>query len=108
MRVIAATNRYLEREIEHRTFREDLYFRLSTVVINVPPLRERKTDVIVLVDHFLKTFSAKRALPEVRLSDECKQVLLNYEFPGNVRELEGEIARLVAICHPGEEFRQVP
>ena len=104
VRVIAATNRDLECETEQRNFREDLYFRLSTVTLKVPPLRERRADMVMLADHFLRTYAGKRGLPPPRLSDECTQVLLAYPFPGNVRELEGEMARLVAMCSPGDEI----
>jgi transcriptional regulator with GAF, ATPase, and Fis domain len=104
VRVIAATNRDLETEIEQRHFREDLYFRLSTVTLKVPPLRERMADVVMLADHFLQAYARKRALPAARLSNECTRLLLAYHFPGNVRELEGEMARLVAMCAPGEEI----
>lgn len=104
VRVIAATNRDLEREIEQRNFREDLYFRLSTVTLKIPPLRERRADIVMLADHFLRTYAGKRGLPPPRLSDECTQMLLAYHFPGNVRELEGEMARLVAMCSPGDEI----
>jgi transcriptional regulator with GAF, ATPase, and Fis domain len=105
VRVIAATNRDLEREVEQRRFREDLYFRLSTVTLKVPPLRERKADVVLLADHFLRSYAGKRARPAPRLSSECAHVLLAYLFPGNVRELEGEMSRLVAMCPPGEEIQ---
>jgi transcriptional regulator with GAF, ATPase, and Fis domain len=104
VRVIAATNRDLASEIEQRRFREDLYFRLSTVTLKVPPLRERKADVVMLSDHFLRAYAGRRAFPAPRLSHECTQLLLAYHFPGNVRELEGEMARLVAMCPPGEEI----
>jgi transcriptional regulator with GAF, ATPase, and Fis domain len=104
VRVIAATNRDLESEIEQKNFREDLYFRLSTVTLKVPPLRERKADVVMLADHFLQIGAGKRALPAPRLSNECIELLLAYPFPGNVRELQGEMARLVAMCPPGEEI----
>src|SRR5207244_13047918 len=102
--VMAAPNRDVEGEGEQRHFREDLYFRLSTVTLKVPPLRERRTGVGMLADHFLRTYAGKRALPAPRLSSECTQLLLAYQFPGNVRELEGEMARLVAMCPPGEEI----
>jgi transcriptional regulator with GAF, ATPase, and Fis domain len=104
VRVIAATNRDLESEIEQRHFRDDLYFRLSTVTLTIPPLRERRADIVMLADHFLRSYAGKRALPAPRLSNECTQLLLDYHFPGNVRELEGEMARLVAMCPPGEEI----
>jgi transcriptional regulator with GAF, ATPase, and Fis domain len=104
VRVIAATNRDLESEVEQHHFREDLYFRLSAVTLKVPPLRERRADMVMLADHFLRTYAGKRARPAPRLSSECTQLLLAYPFPGNVRELEGEMARLVAMCPSGEEI----
>jgi len=104
VRVIAATNRDLESEVEQRRFREDLYFRLSSVTLRVPPLRERKADVVLLADHFLRSYAGKRARPAPRLSSKCAHALLSYPFPGNVRELEGEMSRLVAMCPPGEEI----
>ncbi len=104
IRVIAATNRDLEREVEEQRFREDLYFRLSPVTLKIPTLRERRADVVMLSDHFLRAYAGRRALPVPRLSYECTQLLLAYHFPGNVRELEGEMARLVAMCPPGEEI----
>ncbi len=104
VRVIAATNRDLESEVEQRRFREDLYFRLSTVTLKVPPLRERGTDVVMLADHFLRAYAGRRAVLPPRLSNESTQLLLAYHFPGNVRELEGEMARLAAMCPAGEEI----
>ena len=104
IRVIAATNRDLEREVEERRFREDLYYRLSPVTVKIPPLRERKADVMVLSDYFLRAYAARRARPAPRLANECTQLLLSYPFPGNVRELEGEMSRLVAMSPPGEEI----
>jgi transcriptional regulator with GAF, ATPase, and Fis domain len=104
IRVIAATNRDLEREVEERRFREDLYYRLSPVTLKIPPLRERKADVVMLSDHFLRAYAARRARPAPRLANECTQLLLSYPFPGNVRELEGEMSRLVAMSPPGEEI----
>ena len=85
-------------------FREDLYFRLSTVTLNIPPLRERKADLLLLADHFLRAYAGKLAWAAPRLGSECTQLLLGYPFPGNVRELEGEMSRLVAMCPPGEEI----
>jgi DNA-binding NtrC family response regulator len=72
--------------------------------VKIPPLRERKADVVMLSDHFLRAYAGRRALPAPRLSNECTQLLLSYPFPGNVRELEGEMSRLVAMCPPGEEI----
>src|SRR4029077_4359449 len=80
VRVIATTNRDLESEVEQRHFREDLYFRLTTVPLKVPPLRERKADLLLLADHFLRTYAGKRAWAAPRLGSECTQLLLAYPF----------------------------
>jgi len=104
VRVIAATNRDLESEVEQGRFREDLYFRLSSVVLKVPPLRERRADLILLANHFLRTYAGRCGRTAPYLSSECVEVLQGYPFPGNVRELESEMARLVAMCPPDEEI----
>lgn len=97
VRIIAATNRVLEEEIAAGRFREDLYYRLAVVPIRVPPLRERKNDVPLLAHHFLEKYS-KLLGKEVReISSYALQVLMNYNFPGNVRELENIIERGVAL-----------
>ena len=104
IRVVAATNRDLETEVAERRFREDLFFRLSSVVLDVPPLRERKSDIALLANHFLRSYAGRYGQVAPCLSDECMQVLLSYSFPGNVRELELAMASLVALCPPGEEI----
>jgi transcriptional regulator with GAF, ATPase, and Fis domain len=104
MRVIAATNRDLETEVAQGRFRQDLYFRLVAVTFKIPPLRERTADLMMLADHFLRTFAGRWARPVPRLSTECMQTLQAYPFPGNVRELEGEMSRVVALCSSGEEI----
>jgi transcriptional regulator with GAF, ATPase, and Fis domain len=101
VRFIAATNRDLEREVEEGRFRSDLYFRLSSITVKVPPLRMRPHDLHLLVDHFLQAYSRRYARVAPRLSNEALALLTSYSFPGNVRELEGEMARLVAVCSPG-------
>jgi DNA-binding NtrC family response regulator len=88
-RVITATNKHLEKLVEKGTFRKDLYYRIKTVTIPLPPLRERREDINLLVDHFMKKHSNK----DVVLSDEAAEILLNYNYPGNVRELEHIIER---------------
>jgi transcriptional regulator with PAS, ATPase and Fis domain len=103
VRVVAATNRDLEREVEEGRFRSDLYFRLSSITLKIPPLRERPQDIHLLVDHFLRVYAGRQAREAPRLSRECLATLSSYAFPGNVRELEGEMARLVAISTPDEE-----
>lgn len=98
VRIISATNRDLEEEVMHGNFREDLFYRLAVVPIRMPPLRERKGDVPLLIDFFLKKY-AKIFDKEVReLSSYAMQVLMNYDYPGNVRELENIIERGVALA----------
>lgn len=97
VRIIAATNRILEDEIISGSFREDLYYRLAVVPIRVPPLRERKGDVPLLVDYFLKKYSKLLDKEVQTISSYGLEVLMEYDFPGNVRELENIIERGVAL-----------
>lgn len=97
VRIIAATNRILEDEIKAGRFREDLFYRLAVVPIRVPPLRERKSDVPLLVNHFLKKYSNLLNKEVREISSYAMQVLMSYNFPGNVRELENIIERGVAL-----------
>ena len=105
IRVIGATNRDLEAEIEAQRFREDLYYRLNVVTLEVPPLRERKEDIPLLVGHFLEKARAKLKRPPQEITDEAMDMLQAYDYPGNVRELENIIDRTVilatdSIIHP--------
>jgi two-component system response regulator PilR (NtrC family) len=97
VRIIAATNRVLEQEIISGRFREDLYYRLAVVPIRVPPLRERIGDVPLLVDHFLRKYSTLLGKEVQTISSYGMEVLMQYDFPGNVRELENIIERGVAL-----------
>jgi len=97
VRIIAATNRNLEKEILDGNFREDLYYRLAVVPIRVPPLRERKGDVPLLVNHFLEKYSRLLGKDVQTISSYGLKVLMEYDFPGNVRELENIIERGVAL-----------
>jgi DNA-binding NtrC family response regulator len=99
VRVIAATNVELERVVEAGRFRQDLYYRLSVVVIRVPPLRDRRADIPLLIDAFLRN-ACTRAGRERRLSTGAVEVLRNHPWVGNVRELENTIERLV-LFSPG-------
>jgi transcriptional regulator with GAF, ATPase, and Fis domain len=101
VRVIAASNRDLEREVDEGRFRSDLYFRLSPITLKIPPLRERRHDIHLLTTHFLRIHAGRYGREAPRLSDDCMASIAAWVFPGNVRELEGEIARLVAISTPG-------
>ncbi len=97
VRIIAATNKILEEEIMAGRFREDLFYRLAVVPLRVPSLRERKTDVPLLVDFFLKKYSKLLKKEVQEISSYAMEVLMNYDFPGNVRELENIIERGVAL-----------
>ncbi len=97
VRIIAATNKILEEEIIAGRFREDLYYRLAVVPLRVPPLRERKGDVPLLVDFFLKKYSTLFEKEVQEISSYAMEVLMKYDFPGNVRELENIIERGVAL-----------
>ena len=97
-RVISATNRNLEEEVAKGRFREDLLYRLNVFTIKVPPLRERTGDICILADHFVNKYSRKMDKPIKGLSQEALQCLEDYAFPGNVRELENEIERALALA----------
>ncbi len=99
VRIIAATNKILEDEIREGRFREDLFYRLAVVPMRIPPLRERKEDVPLLVDHFLKKYSRQLGKEVQEISSYGLQVLMNYHFPGNIRELENIIERGVALAN---------
>jgi two-component system response regulator PilR (NtrC family) len=103
VRVIAATNRDLERQVAEGTFREDLYYRLSVIPVTVPPLRERREDLPLLVNHFLKKYLPAARKNIVRVKQDSLSALANYDWPGNVRQLENTIERAVAL-ETGEEL----
>jgi DNA-binding NtrC family response regulator len=97
VRIIAATNRPLEKLIEEKRFREDLYYRLNIITIDILPLRERREDIPLLVDHFLKKFSTEFRKTISDVSSEALRKLESYEWPGNVRELKNVIERAVLL-----------
>ena len=97
VRIVTATHRHLEEMLSEGTFREDLYYRLNVVTITIPPLRARKTDIPMLTDHFLKKYVQQNSPTTKELSKETLDVLMNYDFPGNVRELEHIIERAVIL-----------
>jgi len=98
IRIIAATNRDLEKAVENNTFREDLYYRLNVFPIKVPSLRERKEDIPFLVNHFIKTFCKKIGRKIEIIPQKVMDELLTYDWPGNIRELENIIERAVIVC----------
>jgi DNA-binding NtrC family response regulator len=102
IRLITATNKNLKKMVETGSFREDLFYRLYVVPIFMPPLRERKEDMPPLIEHFLKKFCDRYERPVVKISDKAMRCLLNYEWPGNIRELENTIERAVVSAESGE------
>ena len=98
VRIISATNRDLEARVKEGLFREDLFYRLNVVTMAIPPLRERKEDIHALIDHFLKRYADENGKDMEGISSEAQDLLLKYDYPGNVRELENIIERAVVIC----------
>lgn len=98
VRVIAATNKDLLQLVEHNKFREDLYYRLSTVPIRVPALRDRKEDILILFRKFVVDFVERYKTPPVQLDDEARQLLVNYPWPGNVRELKNMAEQISVLA----------
>ncbi len=97
VRIIAATNKDLEEAVKEKRFREDLFYRLNVIQIKLPPLRDRKEDIQILANHFLKKYSQELGKSISKISPEALQILLNYDYPGNVRELQNIIERAVAL-----------
>lgn len=97
LRFIAATNSNLKEAVERGRFREDLYYRINVITINVPPLRDRKEDIPLLLDHYLKKYSSEAGKRGCQLSSEARSLLINYRWPGNVRELQNVVERAVLI-----------
>ncbi len=98
IRILAATNKDLKNEVERGAFRQDLYYRLNVVTLAVPALVERRDDIPLLAQHFLRKFAQAQSKPVDQISREVMDVLMNYEFPGNVRELENILERAVTLC----------
>ncbi|OQX08095.1 MAG: Fis family transcriptional regulator [Desulfobacteraceae bacterium IS3] len=109
IRIIAATNKDLLTEVENGKFRQDFYYRLNVITLNIPPLSERKESIPLLCQHFLRKFSQSYGKNITQIADEVMNVLLSYEFPGNVRELENIIERAVALSNTDTiEIRHLP
>ncbi|HSD63996.1 MAG TPA: sigma 54-interacting transcriptional regulator, partial [Ignavibacteriaceae bacterium] len=96
-RIISATNRKLKDMVEENLFRNDLYFRLNTVSIEIPPLRERKDDIKLLTDYFIKDYNIQFNKKITRIEPELENFILNYTWPGNVRELKNSVERAVLL-----------
>jgi len=97
VRIIAATNVDLRQMVREGKFREDLFYRLNVISIDLPPLRQRREDIPLLVEHFLKKYSDENELPQRKVSTEALRPLVGYAWPGNVRELENTIERAVVL-----------
>jgi len=98
VRIVAATNKNLEQEVTKKTFREDLFYRLNVVRIQLPPLRQRTEDVRLLAEYFLKKVAAQKLLPRLQLSEEAVRLLEAHSWPGNVRELENTVQRACVLA----------
>jgi DNA-binding NtrC family response regulator len=101
IRVIAATNRDLRKAVERGDFREDLYYRLQVFDIQIPPLRQRKGDILLLADSFLQDIGKSFGRPPAGLTRDAKDALLRHEWPGNVRELRNALERAAILCEGG-------
>ena len=96
VRIIAATNRDLKKLISEKLFREDLYYRLNVIGLTMPPLRDRREDIPLLINHFIQKFNTNKKIPD--LTKRAEQILLDYDYPGNVRQLQNIIHRAVILC----------
>mgnify|MGYP003863768291 CR=1 FL=1 len=101
VRIVAATNANLEQLVAEGKFREDLYYRLNVIPLHVPPLRERREEIPLLVEHFLDKFSHELQKPLMRIAEETLEYLVLYRWPGNVRQLANELRRMVTMAEPG-------
>ncbi|MEE3331929.1 MAG: sigma 54-interacting transcriptional regulator, partial [Myxococcota bacterium] len=102
VRVVAASNRDLRAEAANGVFREDLYYRLAVLPIEVPPLRQRTRDILPLAEHFLALHGKREHKPDCQLSPSAHSLLLAHDWPGNVRELENEMLRALALADAGD------
>ncbi|MFP4163799.1 MAG: sigma-54-dependent transcriptional regulator [Chitinispirillaceae bacterium] len=101
VRIVATTNRELEEEIQNGRFREDLYYRLNVFHVDLPPLRERKEDIPMLVEHFIAKFNDENGFRVEGYAPECEEALTSYSWPGNIRELENAVERAVVLTRSG-------
>lgn len=109
VRIIAATNKDLEVAVKEKTFREDLFYRLNVIPIQLPALRERRSDVPILIEHFAKKFNQEKKRAVTFHNPEVQDLLLRYDWPGNIRELENLIERMVVFCSDGQvEMKDLP
>jgi len=107
VRIVATTNKDLQKEVEEKRFREDLYYRLNVVPIYLPPISERRDDIPLLVQHFIKQYSAENGNFVKGISEKAMELLTQRNWPGNVREIENCIERAVVMCTPKTEILDV-
>ncbi len=105
VRLVCATQKDLKREVERGQFREDLYYRLNVVPVQIPPLRERKEDVFVIAEHLLESLATRLQQSPKGFSRQAQEILMRYSFPGNVRELENTVERAVALAQNADEIQ---
>ncbi len=108
VRIITASNTDIQEMVMNKTFREDLFYRLNVITINIPPLRERKEDVAILIDNFNSKFSKENSKKSLKINSAIKSILVNYMWPGNVRELENFMHRLVIMCEDSVGIDDIP
>jgi len=97
IRLITATNRNLESKVKEGSFREDLYYRLNVIPLDMPPLRERKDDILLLVDYFIKKYSVRSGKSIKGITAQAKDIIMSHSWPGNVRELENAVERAIVL-----------
>ncbi len=107
VRVVAATNRNLEAAVADGQFREDLYFRLNVVTINLPPLRDRREEIPFLVDYFIKKYAVQYNKPMASVSADLQWQFMNYDWPGNVRQLENLVKRMIVLGTEGPIMKEL-
>lgn len=105
VRVLAATNKDIKEMVEEGQFREDLYYRINVINLVVPPLRERKDDIPILVDHFMEKGCKEKNVPEKQLTKKTLERIFDYPWPGNIRELENEVERLIVLAGTDEKIQ---
>jgi len=104
VRMVTATNQSLEKLVEEGKFREDLFYRLQVITVNMPPLREHKEDIPLLVDHFIEMYAPDNGKQIMHAGPETLELMMKYDWPGNVRELENTMERAIVLADPGAKF----
>ena len=95
MRIVVATNEVLQKAVADKRFREDLFYRINTIHLEIPPLRERGDDILLFIDTFLRRFTSKYQRPDIRMHEQTIEKLRSYHWPGNIRELQLAIEKAV-------------